>query len=77
MYHQIIIKKNPQNLGNIGNKKLFIRDKSDSDIELNKRFILDHKDKNAELISNLEKAKWILVNDLIEAMKLYFESLSF
>lgn len=47
--------KNSQNLDNTGNKNLFVGDKSDSDIELNRRFILDHKDKDAELISNLEK----------------------
>lgn len=41
------------------------------------RLISDDEDNNAQLMPDSEKAKWILVDDPLEAMELYFESLGF
>lgn len=37
----------------------------------------DDEDNNEQLMSQSEKAKWVLANDPLEAMELYFESLGF
>ncbi len=39
--------------------------------------IFDDEDNDEELMPNSEKAKWVLANDLLEAMELHFESLGF
>lgn len=73
----MIIKKNSQNLGDMGDDNLFIGGESDSDIKLNRRLISDYKDEDAKLLPDVQKTKWILANNPIKAMKLYFESLNF
>ena len=39
--------------------------------------ISDDEDNDEELMPDLEKAKWVLANDPLEAMELHFESLGF
>lgn len=64
--------RNSQNLGDTNDENLFVEGESDSDVELNGRLISDYKDKDVKLIPDIEKTKWILANNPIEAIKLYF-----
>lgn len=48
-----------------------------SDAESSGRLISDNEDEDAELMPDVEKAKWILADDPIEAIELHFESLGF
>lgn len=48
---------NFQDLTNKDNENLFIASKSDLDVKLNRRFILNHKDKNVKLIFDIKIAK--------------------
>ena len=50
---------------------------NNSDAESSGRLISDYEDEDAELMLDVEKAKWILADDPIEAMELHFERLGF
>ena len=55
----------------------FIESEGNLDAESSGRLISDHEDEDEELMLDIEKAKWILADDPIEAMELHFESLGF
>lgn len=46
-----------QNFDDKGNDNLFMKDKSDSDIELNRKFILDYGYEDIKLLPDIKKAK--------------------
>ena len=54
-----------------------MKSEDNSDAESSGRLISDHEDEDVELMSDVEKVKWILVDDPIKTIELHFESLGF
>lgn len=67
----------PKNSVEASDKVKLFNNNNKSEIRLAKDSDFDDKDNNEKLILPLEKAKWMLANDLLEAINLYFESLRF
>lgn len=55
----------------------FIKSEGNLIIKSSKRFILDYKNKDAKLMSNIEKTKYIFADNFIKAIELYFKNLIF
>lgn len=66
-----------ENSGKTSDEATSISNNDESETESAKDSNFDDEDNNEQLMSQSEKAKWVLANDPLEAMELYFESLGF
>lgn len=66
-----------ENSGKTSDEATSISNNDESETGSAKDSNFDDEDNNEQLMSQSEKAKWVLANDPLEAMKLYFESLGF
>lgn len=67
----------PQNSNKTSDKDTFISNNNKSKTRSAEKVISNNEDNNKELILDLEKVKWMLANNSLEAIELYFESLEF
>ena len=67
----------PKNSGETSDKAIPLSNNNESETRLAKDSDFDDENNDEELMPPLEKAKWVLADDPLEAMELYFESLGF
>lgn len=66
-----------ENSGEISDKATPLSNNNELETRSAKDLDFDDEDNDEELMPPLEKAKWVLVDDPLKAMELYFESLGF
>lgn len=67
----------PQNSGGTSAEDTSVSSNDKSKIESAKKLISYDEDNNEEFMPDSEKAKWVLADNPLEVMELYFESLGF
>lgn len=67
----------PENSGETSDKATPLSNNDESETRSAKDSDFDDEDNDEELMPPSEKAKWVLADDPLEAMELYFESLGF
>ena len=66
-----------KNSGETSDEVTFISNNNESETRSAKDSNFNDENNNEQLMPQLEQAKWVLVNDPLEAMELYFQSLGF
>ncbi|MCJ1343435.1 hypothetical protein MMC31_001628, partial [Peltigera leucophlebia] len=68
---------NPQNSGGTSDEDTSVSSNDNPKTGSAEKVISDDEDNDEELMPDSEKAKWVLADNLLEAMELHFESLGF
>ncbi len=63
--------------GETSDEDTSISNNNKSETGSTEKIIFDDEDNDEELMPNSEKAKWVLIDGLLEAMKLHLERLRF